>query len=144
MRKSVVDGGIRAAVLAAGAVLLRRGGQLRVFRRGLVGAPVGSLLPLLVRCPWPELLPLGVVERHHRGGGANVQRGDQDGRDDADEEPGVVPLADALIEPLAVVVEGVHALVAGGAVLGALAGDGDVTEVTVAVLNDVGMPAKEK
>jgi hypothetical protein len=42
-----------------------------------------------------------------------------------------------LIEPFAVVVEDVDALVADGAVLGALRGDGDVAQVAAAILDHV-------
>ncbi len=49
--------------------------------------------------------------------------------------PSVVSFADALIKPLAVVVEPSHALVARGAVLGALAADGDLTQMATAILD---------
>ena len=90
----------------------------------LVGGPVGSGRGAVVD-----------------GGGGDAlaaeHDGQTDGKDDADDEPFVVALADALVEPLAVVVEHVDALVAGGAVLGPRAGDADVAQVAAPVLDDV-------
>ena len=71
--------------------------------------------------PWAEqCFPVGVVERPHSDAECEEGAGHGDGRDDADEEVGIVPLPDALVEPLAVVVEHVHALVADRAMFGTL------------------------
>ena len=105
----------------------------------LVGVSPCHELTSLV-CPWPEGFQVTRVVYPHDGeGGGGVEGGNEDGADYAGEEAEVVPPADALVEPLAVVVEGVHALVAGGAVLGALAGNADLAQVATAVLDHVGV-----
>ena len=63
---------------------------------------------------------VGVVESAHGDAECEKRAGHGDGRDDAHEEVRVVSLPDALVQPLAVVVEHVHALVADGAVFGTL------------------------
>ena len=87
--------------------------------------------------PGREELPVTEVERHLRDGERDEAQAHQDGTQDADEEGEVVPAADTLVEPLAVVVEDVDAFVADGAVFSFVGGDDDVTEMTPAVLYDV-------
>lgn len=59
------------------------------------------------------------------------------GRHDAHDERHVVPGADAVVQPLAVVVELLHALIARAAVLGPVPGREYVAQVTLAVFDDV-------
>lgn len=68
---------------------------------------------------------------------AEYGQGDDDRRDQADYERGVVSSADAVVEPLAVMVEAGDALVADRAVLRSLGGGVDITQMTPAVLDDV-------
>ena len=99
--------------------------------------------------PGGEQLGVGVVEgqlchgeadeaQAHEDGAAPI-RDKQCGRwtnqgspDHADDEGKVVPAADALVEPLAVVVEHVDTLVTHGAVLGPHAADVDAAQVAPA------------
>ena len=87
--------------------------------------------------PRVEQVDLGEVESDLDHRQRDETDAHQDGGDHADEERGVVPSADALVEPLAVVVEDVDAFVADGAVFGFVGGDDDVTEMAPAVLYDV-------
>ena len=57
--------------------------------------------------PGREELPVTEVERHLRDGERDEAQAHQDGTQDADEEGEVVPAADTLVEPLAVVVKDV-------------------------------------
>ena len=99
--------------------------------------------------PGGEQLGVGVVEgqlchgeadeaQAHEDGAAPI-RDEQCGRwtnqgspDHADDEGKVVPAADALVEPLAVVVEHVNTLVTHGAVLGPHAANVDAAQVAPA------------
>ena len=87
--------------------------------------------------PGGEKLPLTEVERHLRDGQSDEAQAHQDGTDHADEEGEVIPSADALIEPLAVVVKHVDTFVTDRTVLRPGGGDVDLTQVTSSVLNDV-------
>ena len=68
-------------------------------------------------------------EGHLRHGECDEAEAHQDSTDHADEEGEVIPSPDTLIEPLAVVVKHVDALVTDGAVLGPHGGDVDVAQV---------------
>ena len=80
--------------------------------------------------PGGEELSAAEVERHLRHGERDEAQAHQDGADHTDEEGEVVPPADALVEPLAVMVEDMYTLVTDRAVLGPDGGDVDLTQVT--------------
>ena len=80
--------------------------------------------------PGREELSAAEVQRHLRHGECDEAQAHQDGADHTDEEGEVVPPADALVEPLAVMVEDVYTLVTDRAVLGPDGGDVDLTQVT--------------
>ena len=77
------------------------------------------------------------VECHLSDGESDEAQAHQDSTDHAYEEGEVVPAADTLVEPLAVVVEHVDTFVTNRAVLGPGGGDVDLTQMTSPVLNDV-------
>ena len=78
-----------------------------------------------------------VVERQLRNGQYRHQRGGRHRRRDAHQERRVVPAAHAVVQPLAVVVEALHALVARAAVLRPGPGGADAAQVAAALLDDV-------
>ena len=90
--------------------------------------------------PGREQLLVTEVERHLCDGQRDEAQAHQDGADHAYEEGEVVPSADTLIEPLAVVVEHVDTFVTDRAVLGPGGGDVDLTQMTPPVLNHVTEP----
>ena len=90
--------------------------------------------------PGREQLLVTEVERHLCDGQRDEAQAHQDGADHAYEEGEVVPAADTLIEPLAVVVEHVDTFVTDRAVLGPGGGDVDLTQMTPTVLNHVTEP----
>ena len=73
--------------------------------------------------PGREELPLTEVERHLCDGESDEAQAHQDGTDHADEEGEVIPSANALIEPLAVMVEHVDTFVTNRTVLRPGGGD---------------------
>ena len=78
---------------------------------------------------------IGVVESHLRDCEGDEAEAHEDGADHTDDEGQVVPPANALVEPLAVMVKYVDTFVTHGAVLGPHTGDVDVAQVTPPILN---------
>ena len=87
--------------------------------------------------PGREELPITEVERHLCDGESDEAQAHQDGTDHAYEEGEVVPSADTLVEPLAVMVKYVDTFVTDRAVLRPSGGDVDLAQMATPVLNDV-------
>ena len=80
-------------------------------------------------------LMISVVESHLRDCEGDEAEAHEDGTDHADDEGQVVPPANALVQPLAVMVKYVDTLVTHGAVLGPHTGDVDIAQVTPPILD---------
>ena len=90
--------------------------------------------------PGRQQLPVTKVESHLCDGERDEAQAHQDGTQDADEEGEVVPAADTLVEPLAVVVKHVDTFVTDRAVLRPGGGDVDLAQMAPPVLDDVVEP----
>ena len=91
--------------------------------------------------PWREQGLVSAVEGDHGDRDGNEEEAHEDGTDNTDEERVVVPSANTLVEPLAVVVKDMDTLVTDRAVFGSGAADGDLTEVALPILYHMGVLA---
>ena len=87
--------------------------------------------------PGREETRIGEVESEFSDSETDEAETHEDGTEDADEEGDIVPPADALVEPLAVMIKHVDTLVTHGAVLGPGRADVDVAQVAPTILYHV-------
>ena len=87
--------------------------------------------------PGREETRIGEVESEFSDSETDEAETHEDGAEDADEEGDIVPPADALVEPLAVMIKDVDTLVTHGAVLGPGGADVDVAQVAPTILDHV-------
>ena len=91
--------------------------------------------------PWREQGLVSAVEGDHGDRDSNEEEAHDDCTENTEEERFVVPSADELVEPLAVMVKDMDTLVTDRAVFGSGAADGDLTEVALPILYHMGVLA---